>query len=112
MRLIITLVLLSISLSVKASDCFEMAGRDYKIDADLLRAIAFRESSFRPHAINYVSDKSYVVGSMQVHSQNFSHLAKYGITPQILLSYPCMNIYTGAYYLAIAFKRWGQPGMQ
>nr|WP_181375092.1 transglycosylase SLT domain-containing protein [Pectobacterium carotovorum]ALG88567.1 lytic transglycosylase [Pectobacterium carotovorum] len=107
MRLIIMLLLFCISLSVKASDCFDMAGRDYKIDPDLLRAIAFRESSFTPHAINYVSDKSYALGGMQIHSQNFSHLAQYGITPNLLLSDPCLNIYTGAYYLAVAFKRSG-----
>jgi soluble lytic murein transglycosylase-like protein len=107
MRWIIILMLFSLPLCVKASDCFDLAGRDYKIDADLLRAIAFRESSFRTNAINYVSEQSYAVGSMQVHSQNFKHLAQYGITPKLLLSDPCMNIYTGAYYLAIAFKRWG-----
>ena len=40
-------------------------------------------------------------------SQHFNELARYGIKPEHLLSDPCMNIYTGAYYLAIAFKKWG-----
>ncbi len=44
---------------------------------------------------------------MQIHSQNFSHLAQFGITPHQLYTDSCLNIYTGAYYLAIAFKRWG-----
>lgn len=95
------------SFTVNATDCFQMAGRDYHIDPDLLRAISFRESSFRSDAINYVSKDSYAIGNMQIHSQNFSHLAQYGISPRQLLSDPCMNIYTGAYYLAIAFKRFG-----
>ncbi|EFB3150142.1 TPA: transglycosylase SLT domain-containing protein, partial [Escherichia coli] len=30
-----------------------------------------------------------------------------GIKPEHLTTDPCMNIYTGAYYLAIAFKKWG-----
>ncbi|HIB1651667.1 TPA: transglycosylase SLT domain-containing protein, partial [Salmonella enterica subsp. enterica serovar Muenchen] len=36
-----------------------------------------------------------------------NELARYGITPEHLTTDPCMNIYTGAYYLAIAFKKWG-----
>ncbi|HEF0976283.1 TPA: transglycosylase SLT domain-containing protein [Escherichia coli] len=90
-----------------AQDCFDMAGRDYNIAPDLLRAISFRESSWRPQAMNFVNQKSYAVGMMQIHSQNFSHLAQFGITAGNLYRDPCMNIYTGAYYLAIAFKRWG-----
>ncbi len=58
-----------------ATDCFDLAGRDYKIDPDLL--------------------------------QHFNELARYGIKPEHLTTDPCMNIYTGAYYLAIAFKKWG-----
>ncbi|MDK7645703.1 lytic transglycosylase, partial [Klebsiella aerogenes] len=39
MALAITLLLFSDIIS--ASDCFDMAGRDYKIDPDLLRAISW-----------------------------------------------------------------------
>ncbi|WP_244578803.1 transglycosylase SLT domain-containing protein, partial [Escherichia coli] len=39
--------------------------------------------------------------------QHFNELARYGIKPEHLTTDPCMNIYTGAYYLAIAFKKWG-----
>lgn len=60
-----------------------------------------------PHAVNIVSPDKYAVGEMQIHSQNFSHLSQFGITPQSLFSDRCMNVYTGAYYLAIAFKRLG-----
>ncbi len=37
---------------------------------------------------------------MQIHSQNFNELAQYGITGNHLRKDPCMNIYTGAFYLA------------
>ncbi len=37
---------------------------------------------------------------MQIHSQNFNELAQYGITENHLRQDPCMNIYTGAFYLA------------
>lgn len=107
MQRIVLILSLIFTFTVNASDCFDSAGRDYHIDPDLLRAIAFRESSMNPHAMNIVSPKKYAVGNMQIHSQNFSHLSQFGITPQKLYSDSCMNIYTGAYYLAIAFKRWG-----
>ena len=58
-----------------------MAGRDYRIEPDLLRAVSFRESSRRDNALNVVSQSEYAVGKMQIHSQNFSHLAQFGITP-------------------------------
>ncbi|CAI2160989.1 lytic transglycosylase [Serratia quinivorans] len=90
-----------------AQDCFERAGRDYRIEPTLLRAVAFRESSFRPKAMNIVSSEKYAIGMMQIHSQNLSHLSQFGITPGNLYHDSCLNIYTGAYYLAIAFKRWG-----
>lgn len=99
--------LLILASPVIANDCFNMAGRDYHIEPDLLRAISFRESSWKPDAMNIVSNENYAVGMMQIHSQNFRHLAKFGITPGNLKKDPCMNIYTGAYYLALAFKRWG-----
>ncbi|KEN10836.1 transglycosylase SLT domain protein [Escherichia coli 7-233-03_S3_C3] len=43
----------------------------------------------------------YGSGLMQVDSQHFNELARYGIKPEHLTTDPCMNIYTGAYYLAV-----------
>ncbi|MFJ7174686.1 transglycosylase SLT domain-containing protein [Citrobacter freundii] len=104
MKNILLVGLFSLTCPVIAQDCFEMAGRDYRIE---LRAVSFRESSWRDNALNIVSQNEYAVGKMQIHSQNFSHLAQFGITPHQLYTDSCLNIYTGAYYLAIAFKRWG-----
>lgn len=103
---IIATALLLVSCSASA-DCFDLAGRDYHIDADLLRAVSFRESSFRPNAVNKSNADGYAVGMMQIYSSNFAHLSQFGITPDKLRQDPCLNIYTGAYYLALAFKRWG-----
>ena len=101
------LSIIFISGTVSGSDCFDMAGRDYQIDPDLLRAVAITESSGRSNAMNIVSSERYAVGMMQIHSNNFPHLSEFGITPGKLYADSCLNIYTGAYYLAIAFKRWG-----
>ncbi|HGR4371287.1 TPA: lytic transglycosylase, partial [Klebsiella pneumoniae] len=38
--------LLLISTPVWATDCFDLAGRDYRIDPDLLRAISWQESKW------------------------------------------------------------------
>ncbi|EHV83114.1 transglycosylase SLT domain protein [Escherichia coli DEC7B] len=94
----------------EAADCFDLAGRDYKIDPDLLRAISWKESRYRVNAIGINPVTGYGSGLMQVDSQHFNELARYGINPEHLTTDPCMNIYTGAYYLAIAFKNGASPG--
>lgn len=106
-RILGFIALMSFFHLANAAECFDSAGRSYKIDPDLLRAISLRESSGRADAMNIVSSSSYAVGIMQIHSQNFPHLAQFGISPEQLKKNACLNIYTGAYYLAIAFKRWG-----
>ncbi|WP_186800566.1 transglycosylase SLT domain-containing protein, partial [Escherichia coli] len=90
-----------------ATDCFDLAGRDYKIDPDLLRAISWQESRYRVNAIGINPVTGYGSGLMQVDSQHFNELARYGIKPEHMTTDPCMNIYTGAYYLAIEFEKWG-----
>lgn len=107
MRKLLTVILLSLTGMAYSSDCFERAGRDYRIDPDLLRAISWKESHYRVDAIGVNPVTGFGSGLMQVDSQHFNELKNYGIKPEHLLTDPCMNIYTGAYYLAIAFKRWG-----
>ncbi|PAL46706.1 lytic transglycosylase [Escherichia coli] len=104
---LLTICLLLINNFCFAADCFELAGRDYKIDPDLLRAISWKESRYRVNSIGINPVTGYGSGLMQVDAQHFHELARYGIKPEHLTTDPCMNIYTGAYYLAIAFKKWG-----
>lgn len=73
-------------------------------ESDLLRAISWQESRYRVNAIGINPVTGYGSGLMQVDSQHFNELARYGIKPEHMTTDPCMNIYTGAYYLAIAFK--------
>lgn len=92
-------------------DCFELAGRDAKIDPDLLRAIAWHESGLSNAAIgdNALAGFSpgFGFGLMQVDSQHLKFLAQYGIDKESLNSDICTNIYVGTYFLAIAFNRLG-----
>ncbi|MEC6187033.1 lytic transglycosylase, partial [Klebsiella pneumoniae] len=46
MKSVLLVGLLMLSFPVIAQDCFELAGRDYKIDPDLLRAISWKESRY------------------------------------------------------------------
>lgn len=105
MALAITLFL--ISHSSIAADCFDMAGRDYRIDPDLLRAISWQESNWVVGAIGKNPGTGYGAGLMQIDSQHHAQLSQFGIKPEYLLTDACLNIYTGAYYLALAFKKWG-----
>ena len=99
--------LLLISTPVWATDCFDLAGRDYRIDPDLLRAISWQESKWVVDAVGKNPGTGYGAGLMQIDSQHHARLSEFGIKPEHLLTDACLNIYTGAYYLALAFKKWG-----
>jgi len=107
MRYICIYILLLMSFTAHAYDCFDFAGRDYHIDPDLIRAITWKESHYHVGAIGKNPGVGHGDGLMQIDSQNLPDLSQYGITEEILLHDGCMNIYTGAYYLALAFHRWG-----
>lgn len=52
--------LLLISTPVWATDCFDLAGRDYRIDPDLLRAISWQESKWVVNAIGKIREQDTV----------------------------------------------------
>ena len=87
-----------------------MAGRDYRIDPDLLRAISWQESKWVVDAIGKNPGTGYGAGLMQIDSQHHARLSEFGIKPEHLLTDACLNIYTGAYYLALAFKSGASAG--
>ncbi|EMU75595.1 transglycosylase SLT domain protein [Escherichia coli MP021017.5] len=43
---------------------------------------------------------------MQIDSQNFEHLQRFDIAPEMLLD-ACINVYAGAYFLRLAVNRMG-----
>jgi soluble lytic murein transglycosylase-like protein len=105
--LIILFLAVSFSAYVSAADCYDRAGHDYHLDPDLLRALAWQESSFHMAAIGKNPVTGHGIGLMQIDSQHIRALGELGITEQLLLHDGCMNIYTGAYYLANAIKKYG-----
>lgn len=106
-QIILAFIMLYFSSMSNAADCFDLSGRDYHIDPDLLRAIAWNESRFVPTVIGKNKGYSVDIGIMQINSQHFSNLSRIGVTQDDLLNDACMNIYTGAYILAQAFHKWG-----
>jgi soluble lytic murein transglycosylase-like protein len=88
--------------------CYEQAGREYTINPDLLRAIAFVESSWNNGAINQNANGSEDVCLMQINSFWIKHLARYGVTRERLINDPCLCVRTGAYVLAGEISRVGQ----
>lgn len=93
-------------------DCFELAGRDANIDPILLRAVAWQESGFRFRITGSNAlagfGNGYGYGVMQIDSQHLQFLKKYGITKDNLINDICLNIYVGAYLMAVAFNKYGE----
>ncbi|WP_063657518.1 lytic transglycosylase domain-containing protein [Candidatus Arsenophonus triatominarum] len=54
------------------ADCFDKAGSYYQIAPDYLRAIAWQESNFNPHAKNKNKDGSLDLGVMQINTKTFN----------------------------------------
>ena len=102
----------------EALDCFELAGRDARIDPDLLRVIAWHESGLNTHVEgdNTLAGfkPGWGIGLMQIDTQHLNYLSRYGINRQNLKTDICLNIYTGAYFLAVALNKtgniWGAVG--
>ncbi|EOX8528069.1 transglycosylase SLT domain-containing protein [Salmonella bongori] len=93
-------------------DCFELAGRDANIDPMLLRAVAWQESglNYRITGSNALAGfgEGYGYGLMQIDSQHLLFLKKYGITKENLINDICLNIYVGAYIMAVALNKFGE----
>ncbi|EGM8072055.1 lytic transglycosylase domain-containing protein [Escherichia albertii] len=100
-------ILLCLMISkTSTADCFEQAGQNSNIDPDLLRAIAKVESGLNHLAVGKNPGRGFGIGLMQIDSQNFRHLEKFSITPEMLFE-PCLNVYAGAYFLRLAVNRLG-----
>lgn len=88
-----------------AEDCFDRIARDKGLDADLLRAIAFVESSGNPSAVGRnASSEDY--GLMQINS---GWLKRFKTSKSELLNDACFNVQVGAEILADNFSRAAHP---
>ncbi|MUK91897.1 transglycosylase SLT domain-containing protein [Aliivibrio fischeri] len=102
------LVILFISPSVFAN-CFEEVSQKYQIKADLLRAIAFTESTFNSNAVNCAnSNGTCDYGFAQINLSEWEdELIEFGISITDLKD-PCQNLHFGAWVLAKNFESHGR----
>lgn len=90
--------------------CFEEAGREFNVNPMLLAAIAQVESSMQHQVLNkthFERTKTFDIGLMQINSSVLKQLSKEGITKEMLISDPCVNVRVGARILAEKFKKEG-----
>lgn len=84
---------------------FELSGRKWGVDSNLLRAIARRESGFKADAVSPLNTNgSRDYGIMQISSTNFAALNLTADTAKI----PSTNIDAGARLLASMRKELGE----
>jgi soluble lytic murein transglycosylase-like protein len=101
------IVLLATTVPVAAhADCFDEAAQYHKVNPWILRAIAARESGFKPSTISRNSNGTVDLGEMGINSVHLPELARYGISQSDLLD-GCKSVYVAGWRLAKMVKKYG-----
>ena len=111
---IFTLSILITKMSFASSACFNEAGTMFRIEPNLIKAIALVESNLKKDSIGKNRDKknnikSVDYGLMQINQMHIPMLKKRGIIKdeRDLLDNPCLNIKIGTEILYKHFSRCG-----
>ncbi|EQA7544521.1 lytic transglycosylase domain-containing protein [Escherichia coli] len=111
---IFTLSILITKMSFASSACFNEAGTMFRIEPNLIKAIALVESNLKKDSIEKNRDKknnikSFDYGLMQINQMHIPMLKKRGIIKdeRDLLDNPCLNIKIGTEILYKHFSRCG-----
>ncbi|MCY6823564.1 lytic transglycosylase domain-containing protein [Escherichia coli] len=111
---IFTLSILITKMSFASSACFNEAGTMFRIEPNLIKAIALVESNLKKDSIGKNRDKknnikSFDYGLMQINQMHIPMLKKCGIIKdeRDLLDNPCLNIKIGTEILYKHFSRCG-----
>ncbi|EFB3861184.1 lytic transglycosylase domain-containing protein [Escherichia coli] len=112
---IFTLSILITKMSFASSACFNEAGTMFRIEPNLIKAIALVESNLKKDSIGKNRDKknnikSFDYGLMQINQMHIPMLKKRGIIKdeRDLLDNPCLNIKIGT---EILYKHYSRCGM-
>ncbi|WP_150622192.1 lytic transglycosylase domain-containing protein [Pandoraea horticolens] len=92
--------------NVVQADSIDAAAAQYGVNAGVLRAIAYHESSLNPNAQHRNRNGSVDVGLMQVNSVHFAWLERQRIRPDMLWN-PSVNARVGAALLRRQIDRYG-----
>ncbi|EEW5669694.1 lytic transglycosylase domain-containing protein [Escherichia coli] len=111
---IFTLSILITKMSFASSACFNEAGTMFRIEPNLIKAIALVESNLKKDSIGKNRDKknnikSFDYSLMQINQMHIPMLKKRGIIKdeRDLLDNPCLNIKIGTEILYKHFSRCG-----
>ncbi|MGU4465133.1 lytic transglycosylase domain-containing protein [Escherichia coli] len=111
---IFALSILITKMSFASSACFNEAGTMFRIEPNLIKAIALVESNLKKDSIGKNRDKknnikSFDYGLMQINQMHIPMLKKRGIIKdeRDLLDNPCLNIKIGTEILYKHFSRCG-----
>ncbi|EFG6562651.1 lytic transglycosylase domain-containing protein [Escherichia coli] len=111
---IFTLSILITKMSFASSACFNEAGTMFRIEPNLIKAIALVESNLKKDSIGKNRDKknnikSFDYGLMQINQMHIPMLKKRGIIKdeRDFLDNPCLNIKIGTEILYKHFSRCG-----
>lgn len=107
-----TFILLAASQGIHAQgggwSCWADASNRYNVPVDLLYAVARVETGNKSGVVGRKnSNGSYDIGLMQINSAHLPMLKQYGITKEVLLSQPCINLHVGAWIMSNSIARHG-----
>jgi lysozyme-related protein Hpa2 len=88
------------------ADCYDDAASYHGVNAVILKAIAFNESSFRPNITTTNSNHSIDIGMTGINSVHLPELNRKGVQAQDLYD-PCKSIYVSAWLLRKQINRFG-----
>jgi len=88
----------------KAESCVAPAAAAYRLPEDVFRAVLRTEGGWAGLKKRNPNG-SYDLGPGQINTIHLSSLAKHGITEQMLVSDPCINIHIAAYRLRVEIER-------
>jgi soluble lytic murein transglycosylase-like protein len=94
-----------IAFATPAAACYDRAAAAYGIEPELILAIAWMESRWRPDAINVNRNGSEDLCAMQINDQHLPRLAEFGIGRTELLTDLCTCTHVGAWILAMEIQR-------
>lgn len=101
------LVCLACLLAVRAhADCIDDAAAQYQVNAYVLRAIGWQESSLNPRAFHENTNGTADIGAFQINSVHLPGLLIAGITPQALRD-GCVCAYVAAWHYRRQVDRFG-----
>ncbi|KLD76638.1 lytic transglycosylase domain-containing protein [Xanthomonas hyacinthi] len=86
--------------------CFEQAADYQRVNARVLKAIAWQESRGKPQAMHRNANGSVDYGQMQINSIHLPRLSHYGVSVRELMD-PCASTYVAAWHLRQMMNKYG-----